>query len=53
MTLILDREMAGRSKNATPKFFPRVVLELPDKGLWGGGGGLEGWFFFLKKCAEL
>jgi len=23
--------MAGRSKNATSKFFPRVVLELPDK----------------------
>ena len=31
-------EMAGRTKNATPNFFPRVVLELPYKEIGGGGG---------------
>ena len=38
-------EMAGRMKNATPKFFPRVVLELPYKEI---GGGSKGRRFFLK-----
>ena len=47
MTLILGLKMAGRSKNATPKFFPQVVLELPYKEIWGGGGP-EGQIFFLK-----
>jgi hypothetical protein len=35
--LFLGIEMAGRMKNATPKFFPRVVLELPYKEIGGGG----------------
>ena len=36
--LFLGIEMAGRTKNATPKFFPRVVLELPYKEIFFGGG---------------
>jgi hypothetical protein len=47
MTLILGLKMAGRSKNATPKFFPQAVLELPYKEIWGGGVQ-KGRFFFLK-----
>jgi len=27
--------MAGRSKNATPKFFPWVILEFPYTEIWG------------------
>ena len=37
--LFLGIEMARRMKNATPKFFPQVVLELPYKEIGGGGGG--------------
>ena len=46
MTLILGLEMAGRSKNATPKFFPRVFLELLYKEIWGGGSKADE--IFLK-----
>jgi len=35
--LFLGIEMAGRMKNATLKFFPRVVLELPYKEIGGEG----------------
>jgi hypothetical protein len=35
MTLISGLEMAGRSKNATPKFFPWVFSELLYKEIWG------------------
>jgi hypothetical protein len=45
MTLILGLKMAGRLKNATPKFFPQAVLELPYKEIWGGGVQ-KGSFFF-------
>ena len=50
MNLILGVEMAGRSKNATPKFFPRVFSELLYKEIWGGGR--KRMIFFLEKCAE-
>ena len=43
--LFLGIEMAGRTKNATPKFFPRVVLELPYKEIGGGGGPKADDFF--------
>ena len=46
MTLILGLKMAGRLKNATPKFFPQVVFELPYKEIWGGG--VQKGSFFLK-----
>ena len=48
--LFLGIEMARRMKNATPKFFPQVVLELPYKEIGGGGGreGSKGQRFFLK-----
>ena len=39
--------MAARTKNATPKFFPWVILELPYKEIWGGGG-VQKPKFFLK-----
>ena len=44
--LFLGIEMAGRMKNATPKFFLWVVLELPYKEI--GGEGSKGQRFFLK-----
>jgi hypothetical protein len=44
--LFLGIEMAGRTKNATPKFFPRVVLELPYKEI--GRGGVQRPKIFLK-----
>ena len=47
--LFLGIEMAGRTKNATPKFFPRVVLELPYKEI---GGGVQRPKIFFEKCAE-
>jgi hypothetical protein len=49
--LFLGIEMAGRTKNATPKFFPRVVLELPYKEI-GGEGGVQRPKIFFEKCAE-
>ena len=48
--LFLGIEMAGRMKNATLKFFPWVVLELPYKEI--GGGGVQRPKFFFEKCAE-
>ena len=42
--------MAGRTKNATPKFFPRVILELSYKKI--GGGGVQRLKIFFEKCAE-
>ena len=44
--LFLGIEMAGRTENATPKFFPRVVPELPYKEI--GGEGSKGRRYFLK-----
>jgi hypothetical protein len=44
--LFLGIEMAGRTKNATPKFFPRVVLELPYKEIGGEGRGPKAEDFF-------
>ena len=38
--LILGIEMAGSSKNATPKFFPRVAEDLPYKEIRGEGRGV-------------
>ena len=49
MNLILGLEMAGRLKNATPKFFPRVFSELLYKEIWGGGSKADD-FFFGKVC---
>jgi len=49
MALILGLEMAGRSKNATPKFFPWVFSKLLYIKNWGG---LEQVIFFFEKCAE-
>ena len=49
--LILGIEMAGSSKNATPKFFPRVAEDLPYKEIRGEGGGPEG-LFPEQKCPE-
>ena len=46
MNLILGLEMAGRLKNATPKFFPRVFSELLYKEIWGGSKADD--FFFWK-----
>jgi hypothetical protein len=43
--LFLGIEMAGRSKNATPKFFPQVVLELRK---FRGGRGLKAEDFFHR-----
>ena len=48
--MFLGIEMARRTKNATPKFFPQVVLELPYKEIWGGRGPKAEVFF--EKCAE-
>jgi len=36
--LFLGIEMAGRSKNATPKFFPPVTLQFLYKEIWEGEG---------------
>ena len=47
MTLISGLEMAGKSKNATPKFFPWVFLELLYKENCGGRGS-KAHEFFLK-----
>jgi hypothetical protein len=44
--LFLGIEMAGRTKNATPKFFPRVVPELPYKEIGGEGRGPKAEDFF-------
>jgi hypothetical protein len=38
--------MAGRSKNATPRVFPRVFSELLYKEIWGGRGPEQ--IIFLK-----
>jgi hypothetical protein len=46
--LFLGIEMAGRLKNATPKFFPQVVLELPYKEVLGRGPNGKGQRFFSK-----
>jgi len=46
--LFLSIEMAGRTKNATPKFFPRVVLELPYKEIVVVGGDQRPKIFFEK-----
>jgi hypothetical protein len=51
MMLFLGIEMAGRTKNATPKFFLQVVLELPYKEIGGEGRGPKAEDFF-EKCAE-
>jgi hypothetical protein len=42
--LFLGIEMAERTKNATPKFCPRVVLELPYKEIEGRGPKAEDFF---------
>jgi len=46
MMLFLGIEMAGRIKNATPKFFLWVVLELPYKEIGGEGRGPKAEDFF-------
>ena len=51
--LFLGTEMAGRTKNATPKFFPRVVLELPYKKIGGKGRGPKAKDFFWKVCRTM
>ena len=49
--LFLGIEMAGRTKNATPKFFPQAILELPYKEI--GGERSKAWRFLWKVCKTI